>query len=352
MTSCDAVGVTTPAVSTAALWQSDSTVNQPQMRAGEKHAMDMLKRMLLAVVLSACSEGAIAQEQHREPWWDSPYGEADRLGAVNNLSPEGVKRASDLVRTGKVYTLGIPTAPESAAYGTRKYTVERQPGPDADYTPNGSQRVTAFDERVVSSMGIGTQIDGFGHLGVDHHYYNGVTGKEVATTRALQLADVPPIVTRGVLIDMTKHYGKPFLEIGDNYGRAEIEAAMRAQGVTVGKGDVVLFHTGWMAAKMIAEKDLYRSQEPGITEDGAIFLADIGVVAIGSDTVALEALPSPPGKTFIVHQTLLAKRGVHVLETIDTNQLAADSVKEFMFVLGIPRFVGTVQMVINPVAIS
>ena len=78
----------------------------------------------------------------------------------------------------------------------------------------------------------------------------------------------------------------------------------------------------------------------------------LGVVAVGSDTIALEALPSPPGKSFIVHQTLLAKNGVHILETIDTNQLAADGVKEFLFVLGIPRFVGTVQMVINPVAIT
>jgi kynurenine formamidase len=315
--------------------------------------MDFLKRTLMVIVLSVCSEGAIAQTaEHKEPWWDSPWGEADRLGNVNNLSAEGVKKAAGLVKTGKVYALGIPTAPESAAYGTRKYTVQRTPGPDADYTPNGSQRVTAFDEQVVSSMGIGTQIDGFGHLGVDHHYYNGVTGKEVATTRALQLADVPPIVTRGVLIDMTKHYGKASLEVGDTYNRAEIEAAMKAQGVTVGKGDVVLFHTGWMAAKMTSDKDVYRSREPGLGEDGAIFLADLGVVAIGSDTVALEALPSPPGKTFIVHQTLLAKKGVHVLETIDTNQLAADGVKEFLFVLGIPRFVGTVQMVINPVAIS
>jgi kynurenine formamidase len=315
--------------------------------------MDFLKRTLLVIALSACSESAIAQvAEHKEPWWDSPWGEADRLGNVNNLSAAGVKAAAGLVRTGKVYALGVPTAPESAAYGTRKYMVERQPGPNADYTPNGSQRVTSFDERIVSSMGIGTQIDGFGHLGVDHHYYNGVTGKEVATTRALQLADVPPIVTRGVLIDMTKHYGKANLEVGDTYTRADSAAAMKAQGVTVGKGDVVLFHTGWMAAKMMSDKDVYRSREPGLGEDGAIFLADLGVVAIGSDTVALEALPSPPGKTFIVHQTLLAKKGVHVLEAIDTNQLAADGVTEFLFVLGIPRFVGTVQMVINPVAIS
>ena len=318
--------------------------------------MDFLQRFALAVVLSCCSESAIAQQTsapaaHSEPWWNSPWGEDDRLGNVNNLSPEGVKRAVGLVKTGKVYALGVPTAPESAAYGSRQYTVERTPGPNADYTSNGSQRVTAFDERVVSSMGIGTQIDGFGHLGVDHHYYNGITGKEVATSRVFQPADIPPIVTRGVLIDMTKQFGKPMLEVGDTYNRAEIEAAMRAQGVTVGKGDVVLFHTGWMAGKMMSDKDLYRSKEPGIGEDGAIFLADLGVVAIGSDTVALEALPAPPGKNFIVHQTLLAKKGVHVLETIDTNQLAADGVKEFLFVLGIPRMVGTVQMVINPVAI-
>ena len=320
--------------------------------------MDLLQRLALSVVLSCFSESAIAQQTpapqavHTEAWWNSPWGEDDRLGNVNNLTTEGVKRATTLVKTGKVYALGIPTAPESAAYGTRQYSVERTPGPSADFTSNGSQRVTAFDERVVSSMGVGTQIDGFGHLGVDHHYYNGITGKEVATTRALQTADIPPIVTRGVLIDMTKHYKKPMLEVGDTYNRVEIEAAMKAQGVTVGKGDVVLFHTGWMAGKMLSDKDLYRSREPGIGEDGAIFLADLGVVAIGSDTVALEALPSPPGKTFIVHQTLLAKKGVHVLETIDTNQLAADGVKEFLFVLGIPRMVGTVQMVINPVAIS
>ncbi len=314
--------------------------------------MDILRRLLLAVALSACSEGAIAQETHREPWWDSPWGEADRLGNVNHLSAEGVRKAAGLVKTGKVYALGVPTAPESAAYGARTYAYERQPGPDADFTPNGSQRVTAFDERITSSMGIGTQIDGFGHLGVDHHYYNGVTGREVAATRALQTADIPPIVTRGVLIDMTRHFGKPHLEVGDTFNRAEIMAAMRAQGVTLNKGDVVLFHTGWMAAKMEAEKDLYRSSEPGLGEDGAIFLADLGVVAVGADTIALEALPSPPGKPFIVHQTLLAKRGVHILETIDTNQLAADGVKEFLFVLGIPRFVGTVQMVINPVAIG
>jgi kynurenine formamidase len=319
--------------------------------------------MAAAALLSVMSEGAIAQappqppsvppptQAHSEPWWSSPYGEADRIGALNNLSPAIVKKAAKLVKTGKTYQLGVKTGPETPAYGARTYTVERLSATGPDLTPDGSQRVTAFDERVVTSMGIGTQIDGLAHLGVDHHYYNGVTGTEVASSRALDLASIPPIVTRGVLIDMTKHFGKPMLELGDVFNRKEIEAAAKAQKVKIAKGDVVLFHTGWLNMAT-TNRDLFRSQEPGIGEDGAIYLADLGVVAVGADTVALEAIPfEDPNRAFIVHQTLLAKRGVHILEAINTHELAGDGAREFLFVLGTPRMEGTVQMVINPVAI-
>ena len=320
--------------------------------------MGLLKRMALAMAMSCLSETAIAQQtpapqaqsQHTESWWTSKYGEADTIGALNNLSEKGAKDAAKLVKTGKVYALGVPTGPDTPAYGRRTITVERTPGPDADFTPNGSQRVTAFDERVVTSMGIGTQIDGLAHLGVDHHYYNGITGKEIAGSYILDIASIPPIVTRGVLIDMTRHFRKPMLEVGDVFNRAEIEAAAKAQGIKIRKGDVVLFHTGWLSMAE-TDRDLFRSREPGLGEDGAIYLAGLGVVAVGADTVALEALPSPPGKTFIVHQTLLAKNGVHILETINTHDLAKDGAKEFLFVLGAPRIQGTVQMVVNPVAI-
>jgi len=82
------------------------------------------------------------------------------------------------------------------------------------------------------------------------------------------------------------------------------------------------------------------------------WLAGLGVVAIGADTIALEHIPfANENRPWIVHQTLLAKNGVHILENINTAPLAADGVGEFLFVLGAPRFVGTVQVVINPVAI-
>lgn len=320
--------------------------------------MILLKRFALAVAMSFMSEGAIAQvtpapapaTPHTEPWWDSKYGEADTIGALNNLSPAIVKKAAKLVTTGKTYALGVPTGPQTPAYGNRTITIERTPGPGSDFTSDGTQRVTAFDEKVTTSMGIGTQIDGLAHLGVDHHYYNGITGAEIASSYKLDLASIPPIVTRGVLIDMTRHFKKPMLEVGDTFNSAEIIAAAKAQKIKIGKGDVVIFHTGWL--KMAeTDRELFRRNEPGLGEDGAIYLAGLGVVAVGADSVALEALPSPPGKTFIVHQTLLAKNGVHILETINTAELAKDGVKEFLFVLGAPRIQGTVQMVINPVAI-
>jgi kynurenine formamidase len=325
--------------------------------------MILLKRIALAVMLSCFSESAIAQQTpppaqppaaapstHTEAWWNSKYGEADTIGALNNLSPKGVKDAAKLVKTGRVYALGVPTGPDTPAYGNRKITIERTPGPGSNFTPDGSQRVTSFDEKVTTSMGIGTQIDGLAHLGVDHHYYNGIEGKDIAGSYKLDLASIPPIVTRGVLIDMTKHYKKPMLEVGDMYNKAEIVAAAKAQKITIKKGDVVIFHTNWIE-KAASDKDLYRSREPGFGEEGAQYLADLGVVAVGSDTIALEALPSPPGKTFIVHQTLLAKNGVHIFESLDTRELARDGASEFLFVLGAPRIQGTVQMVINPVAI-
>ena len=238
--------------------------------------MVLLKRMAMVVMMSCLSETAIAQQtpptaapsSHTEPWWNSKYGEADTIGALNNLSPKIVKDAARLIKTGKTYALGVPTGPDTPAYGNRKITIARTPGPGSDFTPNGTQRVTAFDEQVTTSMGIGTQIDGLAHLGVDHHYYNGIEGKDLAGSYKLDIASIPPIVTRGVMIDMTKHYKKPMLEVGDMYNKAEIVAAAKAQKVTIRKGDVVIFHTNWIE-KAATDRDTYRSQEPGLGEEGA-----------------------------------------------------------------------------------
>src|SRR5690606_22594646 len=196
--------------------------------------------------------------------------------------------------------------------------------------------------------------DGFGHIGIDHVHYNGHKAEEIVAVDGLKklgVEGIPPIVTRGVLIDMAQHFGTDIMDAGKAFNRAEIEAAAKAQGGEIRQGAVVLSHTGWMSL-LGKDDERFAKGEPGLGVDGARYLADLGVVAVGADTWAVEVLPFEEGAgTFEVHQTLLAKNGVYILENMNTHELAADKVNEFMFVLGQPKVKGAVQMMVNPIAI-
>jgi kynurenine formamidase len=289
-----------------------------------------------------------------DDWYPSRYGVGDTLGAIHRLSAGKVLEAVGLVTVGKVYSLGVETGPGSPVYGARKYMMTVLPHGDGTGEPMGSNRATGNDDLLVTFMGIGSQLDGLGHMGIDHVYYNGHRAESfVATTGLTKLGThaLPPIATRGVLLDMTRHYGTPMLGEGTAFNRVEIEAAAKAQSLEIGEGDVVLFHTGWMDL-MGKDDERFMSGEPGLGLDGARYLAGLGVVAIGADTWGLEAVPAEdPAQVFPVHPELLAKNGVYILENMDTRELAADRAWEFLFVLGQPKFVGAVQAVINPVAL-
>jgi kynurenine formamidase len=132
---------------------------------------------------------------------------------------------------------------------------------------------------------------------------------------------------------------------------ADIEGAAKQQGVIIQEGDVVLFHTGWM--RLVGrDNEGYYNKQPGPGVAAAEYLAAKGVVAVGADTPRMDVIPhEDPRAFFPVHQTLLAKNGVYILENINTSVLVKDNVHEFLFVLGQPRFTGATQMIINPVAI-
>ena len=92
--------------------------------------------------------------------------------------------------------------------------------------------------------------------------------------------------------------------------------------------------------------------QPGIGLDAARYLAEKGVVAVGADNGGVEVIPAEDGsQAFPVHQELITRNGVYLLENVSTRELAMDNAVEFLFVLGQPRYVGAVQAVINPIAI-
>jgi kynurenine formamidase len=91
---------------------------------------------------------------------------------------------------------------------------------------------------------------------------------------------------------------------------------------------------------------------PGINREAARWLAGRGIVAVGADTWAVEVVPGESDAgTFEVNQTLIAKNGIYVLENIRTAELARDKAYEFLFVLGHPKYTGTTQSIVNPVAL-
>jgi len=153
-------------------------------------------------------------------------------------------------------------------------------------------------------------------------------------------------------VHMAKHFGYATRAAGQSLGAADSKAAAKAQGVGIRQGEVVLFHTGWTDGKLGSEPQTWVAGEPGTTNEAAVYLASLNVMAVGADTWGLDAVPPAKGdKIFYGHVTLLKENGIYILETMNTGRLAKEGVNEFMFVLGQARIKGTVQMIINPVAL-
>jgi kynurenine formamidase len=203
-------------------------------------------------------------------------------------------------------------------------------------------------------LGTGPQIDGLGHMGEAGEFYNCNQGKDFSVITGLTKLDIsgiPPLVGRGVLIDMAKQMGVAHLAAGQPITSDDIKAAMKAQNIVIGEGDIVLLHTGYTDAKLQTEPQLWAASIPGITNEAAVFLASLKPTAVGADTWGLGAVPPRPGdKIFYDHVVLLKQNGIYILETMNTGRLAEEAVHEFMFVLGQARLKGAVQMIINPVA--
>jgi kynurenine formamidase len=304
----------------------------------------------IAALALAWTTGPVDAQQD---WTKSKWGPNDEIGAANYITPELVVKAAQLVKTGKTYNLGIETNSKTPAFPPRTFKITIvQPG-QAGNSGLGPNKTTYNDDIIDGWVGVGSQLDGLGHIGIDHVYYNGNKVADFADPAGLKkfgMEKVPPLVARGVLLDMAAHYGTDVVKEGTAFNSAEIEAVAKKQGVEIRQGDVVIFHTGWVS--LIGKDDKrYGSVEPGLGVNGAKYLVSKGVVAVGADTWGVEVVPFETPDVFPVHQELIPKSGTYILENMNTGPLAADKAYEFLFVLGPSRITGAVQAIINPIAI-
>lgn len=274
----------------------------------------------------------------------------DTLGAISSLGEGDVIRAMSKIIKGKTYSLAIETSSRTPAYNSRKYSIEVK----KSKRPLGSNKITGLDDKVETHLGIGSQIDGLGHVGTNFFHYNNIHLSEFYSEEGITIFGVeklPPIVTRGILLDMAKYYDFEIVPAGTAYNETDIQGALKSQDLEIEKGDVVIFHSGW-SLKNIKDGKKWITSHPGLSEKGARYLASKGVVAVGADSPAVEVLPVEiEGKVFPVHQILLVENGIYILESLNTEELSVNEVDDFMFVLGVPKLSGSVQAIINPVAI-
>jgi len=288
----------------------------------------------------------------------SKWGAKDEIGAANYVTPEQVLMAVKLVKKGESHPLGIGVEPKMPAYPPRSFSLQIvQPGQHngRSLMPEFGWDVVYNDDLAQLWFGTGPQLDGLGHMGESGVYYNcnkAVEFVNIAGLKKLGVDKIPPLIGRGVMVDMAKHFGVETMQSGQVISSADIKAAAMAQGVEFRQGDVVLFHTGWTDALLESDPDAWVSGEPGQSEAVARYLAGKNVVAVGADTWGLDVLPSPdPDRPFQGHVILLKENGIYILETMNTGPLVRDKAFEFMFVLGQAKVRGAVQMIINPIAI-
>ena len=288
---------------------------------------------------------------HQQAW--GRFGADDERGAVNLITPEAVRRAAGLVRTGQVIPLGQPISPRTPVPRHRapmQHFMDRDGG---DYAAGG-KRPGGFqfaEDTVVMPLQFATHVDALCHAWSDDQLYNGFpsTGTR-STTRATRcgIEKMGSIVARGVLFDVVASTGTP-LAIGATVSRAMLENAAGQAGIAIETGDVALIRTGWIET-MLADARYYDG-EPGLDVEAAQWLAEQGVAAIGADNFAIEAIPFPPGQVFPVHQCVLRGYGVALIEGMVLEALARAGAREFLFVAAPLPIVGGTASPLMPVAV-
>ncbi len=314
----------------------------------------MFKAITLGVAMSFCLSATVFAEECKPSKW----GPDDEIGAANYVSPERTMAATKLVKQGMSHPLGIVVDPNMPAFPPRSFklqVVSPNQIQGGDNSKLFGYDMTYNDDLAQLWFGTGPQIDGLGHLAEGNVYYNcnkAADFVKITGLTKLSVDKIPPMVARGVLIDMAKHFGVEVMDGGQPITTDDIKAAMAAQNVSINEGDVILIHTGWTDAKLISEPETWVSKEPGLDNAAAKYLASFNPMAVGADTWGLDVVPPVKGeKVFYGHVELLRNNGIYILETMNTGRLAKESVGEFMFVLGQARIKGTVQMIINPVAL-
>jgi kynurenine formamidase len=303
------------------------------------------------------------------------WGEQDKRGMLNFITPDLIVKAAQLVKQGKVYPLGeemhsdLPRAITPSRAGVQiinendGYDRVTQPG---QFDPKRNQGAASF---TIMHNHVGTHLDTFAHIYRENSLFNNMPPPRPVGTVHGDAASVKFMVGRGVLLDVAKYKGQDPLPQNYWITVEDLQNTAKAQNVEIRKGDILLIRTGWRKmwdqpgpdGRADLAHRVYLQPQPGVGPDCLPFLNDMEIVAIGADTAAVEwNFPFDPSYTrkafggfqgLPLHVDFIWNRGAYIIEILNLDELAKDSAYEFLFVVSPLLLRGGIGVPVNPIAI-
>jgi kynurenine formamidase len=334
-----------------------------------------------ATVFLMQSSRAISQD-HQKPtiagWqkgkgWGWIWGKDDEIGSLNAMSNASRAAALSEAKHGEVFDLGLDYSRRSFKWFGHSPGeiltfrspdgIDRQQDPDAPPAEKNPEKVLWHSAAMFISDNIATQIDGLAHItaGPDYHWYNGF--KEAGWggdwgPRKCDASTIPPIVARGVLIDVAAFKKVDALEGHTAITPKDLQETLAWQKTTLQPGDVVLIRTGtarYWGTEGADHVKISSHDSAGINLDAARWLIeDQGAIMIGSDTSGLEVNPPTgnPGSGIPVHKYLLVEQGVHIGEFHNLEMLSRAKAYTFCYMATTNKIKGSAAgFALRPVAI-
>ena len=308
----------------------------------------------VTMVLGLTSASADAQtwkppaESQRCP---SKWGATDERGSGNHAKPENVLRGTRLIKTGEVIELGHVLNAAMPFFGTRRFDVHAK----RTFMNQPSNRRGSNEEVIITELGqVGTQLDGFVHQTIEDKIYNCAKVDDISSRGGFTrfgIEKAGALITRGVLIDVAGLKGVDMLPDTYEITVPDLEQALQKQSLKLQPGDGVIIHTGW--GKLWGKDNArYGKSCPGIGVQAAEWLAKQDPMLVGSDNWPVEVAPNPDSQISLpVHQIMLVVNGIHLLENMKLDELAAKRVHEFAFAMQPLKIQGGSGSTVAPVAI-
>jgi kynurenine formamidase len=272
----------------------------------------------------------------------SPFGDDDEIGMLNLMTPKtraAIMAEADYEKMLDLAVEFFQGMPSWTAGGDPPYQIWMTHTPDGEHVENARGSSPTREHQSYSGDAFsmythcGTHIDTLNHYGYDGQIWNCYEVAKDLGNRTWHVCGAekhPPIIARGVMIDVAAALDVEMLPDSYGIGADDLRKALDRQGTKLLPGDVVIVRTGRMT--VWPEFDAYLVNEPGLNLEGAKLLAEAGAIVVGGDNVGVEQLPSVvPDDWIPVHSYLLAECGIAIMEVVNCEELSEAELYEFAF---------------------